>query len=221
MTSGSMNEASSLKLAKRDDLHLARKAWHMCWGVLALSLYEYYGLSQRQFALICIGFSVVAFIFDYTRLYIPSINKLCFKYFGAFMREGEAKKITGIPFYALGMGLSLYFFSEKIALLSILYLIFSDPLSSLCGILFGKVKIIPNKSLEGSFAGFCVCYTLTLLYADHYGVNTDGLILFSLIAGVIGSFSELVSAFKIDDNLTIPVLSGLGLTLCNHFFQIF
>jgi dolichol kinase len=30
-----------------------------------------------------------------------------------------------------------------------------------------------------------------------------------------------VSAFNIDDNLTIPVLSGLGMTVLNHFVNVF
>jgi dolichol kinase len=41
------------------------------------------------------------------------------------------------------------------------------------------------------------------------------------VAGVIGAASELISAFNIDDNLTIPVLSGLGITLLNKWVTVF
>ncbi len=44
---------------------------------------------------------------------------------------------------------------------------------------------------------------------------------FAIVAGLIGAASELISAFNIDDNLTIPVLSGLGMTLLNHFVTVY
>jgi len=47
------------------------------------------------------------------------------------------------------------------------------------------------------------------------------LLVFSIIAGIIGAASELVSAFNIDDNLTIPVISGLGMTILNNYLTVF
>jgi dolichol kinase len=47
------------------------------------------------------------------------------------------------------------------------------------------------------------------------------ILIFAVVAGVIGSLSELISAFNIDDNLTIPVVSGLGMTVLNHFVTVF
>jgi len=105
-------------------------------------------------------------------------------------------------------------------LLSVFFLIFSDPISSYVGIRFGKDKILPNKSLQGSSAGFVVCTIITFIYClleGHMGAN---IILFAFLAGIIGSISEMMSIF-VDDNLTIPVISGLGLTLLNQIFIIF
>lgn len=212
--------SGEIYLSKRDDLHLARKAWHIGWGVLALSTYYLLNLSSETAGYLCLGISVLAFLFEYSRLKIGKVNELVFKYMGAFMRQREARGVSGLPFYALGMGLSLLFFSPKISLLAILYLVFSDPLSSIFGILFGKTKILPGKSLEGSFAGFCVCYCITLFYVSQFSTKVNDIIIFSLIAGVIGSLSELTSALDIDDNLTIPVLSAAGLTLLNYYFLI-
>ena len=41
--------------------------------------------------------------------------------------------------------------------------------------------------------------------------------MFSLLAGIVGSISELFSKY-IDDNFSIPVVSGIGLTFINLFF---
>lgn len=167
-----------------------------------------------------LGFAIFAFAFDYMRLKVSAMNSFVLKLMGPFMRKSEATEMSGLPFYALGVGLSLFFFEEKIAVLSILFLIFADPLSSYFGIRYGTDKILPNKSTQGTVAGFCICYLITLLYGLHYSEPSIGLLSFALFAGLCGALSELMSVF-IDDNLTIPVISGAGLTLLNLFFQIF
>ena len=116
--------------------------------------------------------------------------------------------------------MSLFLFPEKLALLSIFFLVFSDPVSSFFGIKYGKDKILKNKSLQGSVAGFCVCYLISLIYCLVHSQAGISILGFSLLAGVIGSLSELLSVY-IDDNLTIPVASGAGLTLLNLFFNVF
>jgi len=64
-----------------------------------------------------------------------------------------------------------------------------------------------------------VCYLLALTYGLYYGSNGFGLLGFSLLAGLFGCASELFS-INIDDNLTIPLISGFGLTLLNAIFHI-
>ena len=137
------------------------------------------------------------------------------------MRRSEKEGMSGLPFYALGISLALFFYRKEIAVISILFLVFSDPISSFFGVLYGKDKILPNKSLQGAVAGFFTCYLITLFYCMNVTEISTGLLIFSILGGVIGSLSELISAFNIDDNLTIPVLSGLGLTLVNYFLPIF
>jgi diacylglycerol kinase (CTP) len=208
-------------LAKRSDLHLLRKIWHMGSGTLALSLYYNTDYSQRFWAIALLVVAVLGFSFDILRMKNEAINEVMLKFMGPFMRSSEQRGITGLPFYALGVSLSLFLYQPELAILSIFFLVFSDPISSFFGILFGKDKIMPNKSLQGAIAGFITCYLVTLFYALYFSKNTDQLLPFAIIAGIIGSLSELISAFNIDDNLTIPVVSGLGLTIINYFFPVF
>jgi dolichol kinase len=140
---------------------------------------------------------------------------------GPFMRRSEREGVTGLPFYALGASLALFFYDKDIAILSIMFLVFSDPLSSFFGVLYGKDKIMPNKSLQGAVAGFFTCYLITLFYVMNSTTLGSHILVFSIVAGLIGSASELISAFNIDDNLTIPVVSGLGMTLLNYFVKVF
>jgi diacylglycerol kinase (CTP) len=88
------------------------------------------------------------------------------------------------------------------------------------GIKYGEDKIFENKSLQGTVTCFAVCYVLTLAAGLYIGNGSVELLTFALLAGMMGAVSELMSVW-VDDNFSIPVVSGLGLTLLNFGFQIF
>ncbi len=207
-------------LALRSEIHLTRKLWHMGTGLAGLSVYNQLELEARQMGMFLLILGISALAVEFARLNFSAINTIVLKFMKPFMRESERNSLSGFPFYALGAAISLLLFSEKIAILSILFLIFSDPISSFFGILYGKDKVIANKSVQGCVAGFLVCYSLTFLYGSYFYKPGIDLLLFSIIAGAIGTISELCSVV-IDDNLTIPVLSGLGLSVINLIFPIF
>lgn len=217
------NYNSSLEtvLHKRSDLHLLRKLWHICTGSLGLFLFVTSEKSQKFWAVAVLVIAIIGFIVDFVRNKSPFVNNLVLRVMGSLMRRSEKEGVSGLPFYALGISLALFFFSRDIAIVSSMFLVFSDPLSSFFGVLYGKDKILPNKSLQGAVAGFFTCYLITLFYAMNTTTLGTHLLFFAIVSGVIGAASELVSAFNIDDNLTIPVLSGLGMTLLNNFVQVF
>jgi len=205
------------KLKLRDDLHILRKLWHVAAGLSGLTLYKGFHIGKEEMAFGLFALALVAFVVEISRLKSEKLNNLILASMGPFMRECERNAMSGFPFYSLGTGLSLFFFSDKIAILSILFLIFSDPISSIFGVLYGRDKILPNKSLQGSFAGFVTCYVIGVIYLLANGVYEFSLIWFAIFAAIIGVISELLSVF-IDDNLTIPLVSGLGITVINYFF---
>jgi len=208
-------------LHKRSDLHLLRKLWHISTGSAGLLVFINSPKTQFFWACFILAVALSGFMVDILRSRIPTFNKTVIKVMGPLMRRSEKEGVSGLPFYALGVSLSLFFYSREIAILSCMFLIFSDPISSFFGVLYGKDKILPNKSLQGAVAGFFTCYLVTLFYAMNTTTLGTHLLVYAIVAGIIGSASELVSAFNLDDNLTIPVLSGLGLTLLNSFVQVF
>ena len=216
------NSSIETVLHKRSDLHILRKLWHISTGSLGLFLFMRGGESSTAFWATCVLILAIAgFLTDIIRARVPAFNKIILKIAGPLMRRSEREGVSGLPFYALGVSLSLFFFQRDIAIVSVMFLVFSDPISSFFGILYGKDKILPNKSLQGAVAGFFTCYLITLFYVMNNTTLGTHILVFSIVSGVIGSASELVSAFNIDDNLTIPVLSGLGMTLLNHFVPVF
>jgi diacylglycerol kinase (CTP) len=208
-------------LHKRSDLHILRKLWHISTGSLGLFIFINSTQSQSFWAALILGIAILGFAMDFIRNRIPAFNKLVIRLMGPLMRRSERDGVSGLPFYALGVSLSLFFYSRDIAIVSSMFLVFSDPLSSFFGVLYGKDKIMPNKSLQGAVAGFFTCYLITLFYAMNTTTLGTHILVFSIVAGVIGAASELISAFNIDDNLTIPVMSGLGMTLLNYYVKVF
>ena len=204
----------------RSDLHIARKLWHIATGVIGLTVYHKSGISIEHTATALLIFSACSFLVEFLRLRNEKINQILMIAMKPVMRESEKNSVSGMPFYALGVSLSLFFFPPQIAILSILYLIFADPIASFCGILYGRDKILPNKSLQGTIAAFSVCYIVTLVYGLIHSSPSMNLLVFSIVAGLIGAVSELCSQF-VDDNLCIPVISGLGLFILNSFVGIF
>lgn len=210
----------SSPLRLRTDLHITRKLWHMATGLIGLAFYFKSGLPIDTVATVLLIFSGCSFMVEYARLRNEKINQMLMVVMRPVMRESEKNSVSGMPFYALGVSLSLFFFPERIAILSVLFLIFADPIASFCGILYGRDKILPNKSLQGTIAAFSVCYIVTLVYGLIHTSPSMNLLVFAILAGIIGAVSELCSQF-VDDNLCIPVISGLGLFLVNFLITVF
>jgi diacylglycerol kinase (CTP) len=221
--SQTQNYDSSLDkvLHKRSDLHLLRKLWHITTGSIGLLFFTRSPQDQQFWGFIVLAIALSGFVIDITRARFPMINHVVIKVMGPLMRRSEKEGMSGLPFYALGVSISLFSYQRDIAILSVMFLVFSDPLSSFFGVLYGKDKILPNKSLQGAVAGFFVCYLITLFYTMNHVTLGNHILIFAVLAGFIGALSELVSAFNVDDNLTIPVLSGLGMTVLNHFVNVF
>lgn len=215
------NLKNQTRLKTRSNLHLSRKFWHMGGGLTILSVFFSSGLSPKDAGIILIAYSFLNFIFESLRIGNARFNTFVLRFLGSFMREEERNSVSGMPFYALGCGLAFFLFPIKIAVLSILFLTFSDPISSTVGVLYGRHKFLPNKSIQGSFAGFIVCLIISFICLSIWrGSGHPATLSFCIMAGIIGSFSELLSVLNLDDNLTIPLFSGLGLFALNNFFQL-
>ncbi|MNT49889.1 hypothetical protein D3C72_1867680 [compost metagenome] len=70
-------------------------------------------------------------------------------------------------------------------------------------------------------AAFAVCALLCIIYLGYYGHPLDRVIVASILAGFVGALAELIPIAKLDDNLTLPVMSASGLALLFYFFGFF
>lgn len=200
----------------RNDLHLARKAYHFTGVMILVALYQ---ILDRPTGLAILSVcTLTLLILDFIRLRVPHLNQLTLKFFQPFLRREEQARLSGMSHLLTGALIVVTFFPKSIGILAFLFLAVGDPISSIVGVRFGKDKILPNKSLQGTMAGFFVCSFIAALYFSAMGLMIDRLILVSLIAGIIGAASELLSFWKLDDNFTIPVFSAIMLWVLFYFF---
>ncbi len=206
-------------LKKRSDIHYARKIWHMS-GVFVMFLAFQY-LPQA----ISLGVLIAAWLlfvpFDFFRQRNAAVNEWAIHAFKPIMRQSEVKKLAGTTYLLSGVLLIYLIFPRPIVALTLLFLAFADPIASYFGILYGKDKIFGHKSIQGFMAAFFVCAIVCFLFLLSNNYFMDRLLVISLFAGLIGAFAELIPIGKLDDNLTLPVMSAIGLTVLFYFFGFF
>ena len=96
-------------LRMRSDLHLIRKVWHISTGLIGLLVYKKAEVTPEFTASILLGLAVAAFLFELLRLRNSKVNQLAMIIMKPVMRESERNSVSGLPFYALGVSLSLFY----------------------------------------------------------------------------------------------------------------
>ena len=213
------NQSTHFRLKQRSEIHWARKIWHM---TTVFAMFMLYQLLSKSTCLALLGLGVVIFIGgDLLRQRYKGLNEFAIQVFGPVMRQSEAHKFAGTSFLILGVTLIVAFFPHEIVSLTLLFLCFADPLASYVGIRFGREKILGNKTLQGFLAAFVTCMLCSYIYLTVQNYTTDRLFIFCLLAGLLGALAELVPIAKIDDNLSLPIVSATGLYVLFYFFGFF
>ena len=202
--------------ARRALSELRRKSFHLM-GLLIPVTY-YFGLKYTRIftqdiatAILCTLFIVLCFV-ETLRFVSPTFLSAYNTVFRALLRKTEkdekSVRLTGTVYFLLGHLLTIYAFPPSIAIASSLYLVLGDLTAAIIGISFGRIKV-GRKSIEGSFAMFLVCLAISaIMFSDIY--------LFEyvcIVGSAIATIVELSGDEWLNDNLTIPVCSAIGLQL--------
>lgn len=205
--------ADAEPLPQRSDLHIARKLWHMLTGMCLVACLLA-GVPQSTALFVMGSIFALSASTEWMRLRNPMFNDICVKFMAPFMRSSEVHSVSGMPYYAASAFLAIAIFPRPIAILSLLYLVFGDPIASFVGILSKErsIKILPGKSFQGTAASFTACALATWFYLRFTGMSGVELTRFTLLGGFAGALAEVLP-FDIDDNFTIPMVSGFILWL--------
>ncbi|MDH5794625.1 MAG: hypothetical protein OEZ24_00815, partial [Candidatus Bathyarchaeota archaeon] len=125
--------------------------------------------------------------------------------------ESEFQEFVASPiFYALGIVMSIILFPEPICYVSVTVLTLGDGFAAVLGEKFGRSPVPFNKTknLEGTAGGFLVAFMGSLLFTNPF---------LALVASAAGMFAEVLP-LPVNDNLTVPLASGLALTAVSAVF---
>ena len=175
-----------------------RKILHIIVLVFPLLLLEF-GKS------ICLPYflviSILFILFDIFRIKSGAVKIFYDRYFSIVTKKYEVDKLTSASYVFLSMIIVVFLFDEVSAAAALTIMILSDPIASLVGRVFGNLKLIGNKTLEGSIAFFISSIIILLLY----NFEVFEVLFVSVGATLIELFSKKI---RIDDNFLIPLVSA-------------
>jgi len=193
---------------------IERKIFHLC-GLLVPLVHQLLlinGFSQSFCRGICWTVTIVGCCGDLARVHVPFVRRNW--PLKAILREHELTQLCGGSYFSLGCTLAIQLYSPVIAMTSIIMLVMGDMSAALIGRSFGQsicsLKIGPGgkKSVEGSAAMFLVCLVFGCTIFSQVHLREYAVFIASLLATLV----ELYEPLGINDNVTIPVISGLALT---------
>lgn len=187
--------------------NVGRKVYHLFGGLLLLAVF--YGLGRTRAFIVYALLLAAILSFDLLRLRHRAFNEWALGRLGTFLRPGEAETISGSPSYIVGAAAALFLFELPIATAAVLFLAVGDVAASVVGEAWGSTRL-GSKSIEGT-AAFIVAGFLAGLAARLAGpgVPVPVLAAGALTAAVV----EVMTPRRVNDNLAIPLTSGLIMTL--------
>ena len=126
----------------------------------------------------------------------------------AFKDRESARPIV-TTFFILGSFLSFLFFSRDVAVAALFFSAIGDAVAATAGERFGRTRI-GGKSLEGTVAFFASSLAAgAILVVVGLRLTWIAIVVGALAAALV----ELLPGSVVDDNLTIPLASGLVVSL--------
>jgi len=133
--------------------------------------------------------------------------------------EERVRESAMIP-YAIAVLLTILTVPKRAALVAIYTLAVADPLAAVVGIRYGRRRIAPNRTLEGSLAFFVSTLVIAALVLG-WGSEAPTLAIAAASAtiGLAAVACELLP-LRIDDNLTIPLVVGFATWILSALFGV-
>ena len=151
--------------------------------------------------------SGLALLVELARLRLSGLNLILVAWLKPLLKDTEDRRITGATYIALAALACFLVFDKPIAIAALFFLALGDPVAALVGSRMGGFRVF-GKSPLGTLAFMAVVIGVAgILSAVNVVPFHWGLVAGATIAALV----ELAPSF-LDDNLTIPLISGAAMT---------
>jgi len=152
--------------------------------------------------------TAIAVIFDIVKIKNRSFRLLIYRFFRDMFRHKETHYFNGGSFILFSALICLLVFNKWIAIISLTYIITGDVAAAIVGRLYGKHKVYGKHSVEGSLAFFVAA---SIASSSLFWIPYDVVPVYYRISGaLLAALIEMI-IIQVDDNLTVPILTGLML----------
>jgi dolichol kinase len=140
------------------------------------------------------------------RRWWPGVNRLLWRLLPTTFRAWEDRRLLGSTWFVVGALASLLLYGQDVGGTAVLFLAWGDPAAEMVGGRWGRSG--QEKTVAGSLGCLALC-----LVAGLVGVGLGGLSPWAGLAGaVVATLVERWSPPP-DDNLWMPILSGLAIVV--------
>ncbi len=178
-----------------------RRLIHLGSSVIPLG---YWAVGRETAIVLLAAMTVLMLLLELARRQTTWGWRFYHAFMGPVTRPEEARRLTGASYVMVGDLAAAILFTPTIAILAMLFMSIGDPAAAFLGRRYGRTPI-GDKTVEGGLGCFVVCFLLTLPAGLSLAVSVGG------AAGA--SIAELVPRRWLNDNLTMPIISGAFMTL--------
>lgn len=184
---------------------LPRRLWHI-FGGLSLAIAGLL-VPENIFLPALISATVAFLILELTRLKFPRVNRRFLAWFHPLLREKEASTLTGTAYFSMAAVIVFMLCDKSIAVVALTFVAVGDPIAGMVGERWGKARM-RGKSLVGSGA----CLLSCLVAGAILSAITDVALPLVVVGALCATLMEFLS-LRINDNLTVPLVSGGAMML--------
>ena len=143
---------------------------------------------------------------DLVRFRVGWLNRQFLRWLAPLLKEGEGHRITGATYMVVASLTVFLLFDAPMAVASLLFLSLGDPAAALVGLITPGPRV-SGKSPGGTVAFLVVSLAVVGLLTASGAVDYH----WGLLAGAAVAALVELAPLPVDDNFTIPVVSGAAM----------
>lgn len=189
---------------------LERRLFHLCAASCFPTLLLFY--PRLPVFLAALGILAAHLALEGARLRIPAVNAWAVRTFAPLMKERERAEPFAATYLIIATCIAIAAFRADIAALALFFVAIGDPLAALVGQRWGTHRI-GSRTVEGSLAFLGGALAIGVIVTATGSRAGYGLMALGACSAALAELTPL----PLDDNLKVPLLSGVVMTLAASF----